>query len=65
MTPKTLHPRFHYGWIIAAVTFLTLLTSAGMRSTPGVLIIPLELETLLLSGVLILAALLVSLPPPL
>lgn len=37
-------PKFHYGWIIAAVTFLTLLTSAGMRSTPGVLIVPLEHE---------------------
>ncbi len=28
--------------IIAGVTFLTLLVSAGVRSTPGVLIIPLE-----------------------
>jgi sugar phosphate permease len=36
--------RFHYGWIIAAITFLTLLVSAGMRSTPGVLIVPLEHE---------------------
>jgi predicted MFS family arabinose efflux permease len=34
----------HYAWIIAAVTFLTLLTTAGIRSTPGVLIIPLEQE---------------------
>ncbi|MFC4766220.1 MFS transporter [Effusibacillus consociatus] len=29
-------------WIVAGVTFLTLLVSAGVRSTPGVLIIPLE-----------------------
>src|SRR3989441_6125286 len=36
--------RLHYGWIIAAVTFVTLLSAAGMRSTPGVLIIPLEKE---------------------
>jgi sugar phosphate permease len=34
----------HYGWIIAGVTFLTLLSAAGIRSTPGVLIIPLEKE---------------------
>lgn len=44
MLAKLLRPRFHYGWIIAAVTFLTLLASAGMRSTPGVLIVPLEHE---------------------
>ena len=36
--------RVHYGWIVAAVTFLTLLASAGIRSTPGVLIVPLEQE---------------------
>lgn len=36
--------RFYYGWIIAAVTFLVLLSAAGIRSTPGVLIIPLEKE---------------------
>lgn len=34
----------HYAWIIAAITFLTLMTAAGIRSTPGVLIIPLEQE---------------------
>ena len=36
--------RLHYGWIVAGVTFLTLLAAAGIRSTPGVLIIPLEKE---------------------
>src|SRR5712664_3512126 len=36
--------RLHYGWIIAAVTFVTLISAAGIRSTPGVLIIPLEKE---------------------
>ncbi len=36
--------KFHYGWIVAAVTFLSLLTAAGMRSTPGVLIVPFEHE---------------------
>lgn len=36
--------RLHYGWIIAAVTFVVLLSAAGIRSTPGVLMIPLEKE---------------------
>lgn len=34
----------HYSWIIAAVTFLALLIAAGIRSAPGVLIVPLEQE---------------------
>jgi MFS family permease len=34
----------HYGWVVVAAMFLTLLTSAGMRSMPGVLIMPLEAE---------------------
>ncbi len=41
---KYLPQKFHYAWIIVAVTFLTLLTAAGIRSTPGVLIVPLEHE---------------------
>jgi sugar phosphate permease len=36
--------RYHYAWLVVAVTFLTLLTTAGIRSTPGILIIPLEHE---------------------
>src|SRR5438045_6908745 len=36
--------RVHYGWIVAAVTFFVLLAAAGIRSTPGVLIVPLEEE---------------------
>jgi sugar phosphate permease len=36
--------RWHYAWIVVAVTFLTLLTTAGIRSTPGILIVPLEHE---------------------
>ena len=40
------HPgkRPHYAWVVVAVTFLTLLTTAGIRSTPGILIVPLEHE---------------------
>src|SRR5213594_4605546 len=36
--------RVHYGWIVVAVTFVTLLAAAGIRSAPGVLMIPLERE---------------------
>ena len=36
--------RIHYSWIIAAVGFITPITSAGFRSTSGVLIVPLQDE---------------------
>jgi len=36
--------RLHYGWIVAALTFATLLVAAGIRSAPGVMMIPLEGE---------------------
>ena len=34
--------RFHPAWIAAAVTFVTLMATAGFRSAPSVLIVPLE-----------------------
>ncbi|QIR40707.1 MFS transporter [Tolypothrix sp. PCC 7910] len=34
----------HYGWFVAGLTFLALLVAAGIRSAPGVLIVPLEHE---------------------
>jgi sugar phosphate permease len=34
----------HYAWVVAAVTFLTLLVAAGIRASPGVLVVPLENE---------------------
>src|SRR5579859_182532 len=34
--------RFHYAWVVAAAIFLSLLVSAGVRSMPGVLLVPLE-----------------------
>ncbi len=34
----------HYAWIVAAVTFLALLVAAGIRASPGVLVVPLETE---------------------
>ena len=36
--------KFHYGWVVVGVTFLTLLVGAGVRSTPGVLMVPFEDE---------------------
>ena len=36
--------RVHYAWIVAAVGFVTLITTAGFRSTSGVLIVPLQDE---------------------
>lgn len=36
--------KLHYGWVVLAITFMVLLASAAMRSTPGVLIVPLETE---------------------
>lgn len=37
-------PRFHYGWVVAAVTFLTMLVTAGAVGAPGVFLLPLEQE---------------------
>lgn len=34
--------RFFYGWIVVGVTALTLVLSAGIRSAPGVLLLPLQ-----------------------
>lgn len=36
--------RYHYAWVVAGLTFLTLLATAGVRATPSVLIVPLERE---------------------
>lgn len=36
--------RLHYGWMVAAVTFFVMVVGAGVRATPGVLIVPLESE---------------------
>ena len=34
----------HYAWLIVIVTFVTLITTAGFRATPSVLIIPMQQE---------------------
>src|ERR1700730_1732500 len=36
--------RLHYGWVVAGVTFLTMLVTAGAVGAPGVLILPLQRE---------------------
>lgn len=36
--------KFHYAWVVVIVTFVALLTSAGVRTAPGVIIKPLEAE---------------------
>jgi sugar phosphate permease len=36
--------KLHYAWIVVGVTFVALMVSAGVRATPGVLIVPLEHE---------------------
>src|ERR1700754_3383482 len=36
--------KFHYGWVVAGVTFTVLLVTAGIRATPGLLMVPLETE---------------------
>jgi sugar phosphate permease len=37
-------PRLHYAWVVAGVTFVVGLLTAGVRAAPGVLIVPLEHE---------------------
>jgi sugar phosphate permease len=36
--------KLHYAWIVAGVTFVALMVSAGIRATPSVLLVPLEHE---------------------
>lgn len=40
----TLAKRFHYAWVVAAVTFIAIMGAAGFRATPSVLIVPLQHE---------------------
>jgi sugar phosphate permease len=41
---RSLPSKLHYAWVIVAVTFAVTVVTAGVRSTPGVLIVPLEEE---------------------
>ncbi|MGQ0601526.1 MAG: MFS transporter [Anaerolineales bacterium] len=42
--PITQSPNFHYAWVVALVTGLVLLATAGVRTAPQILIKPLEAE---------------------
>jgi predicted MFS family arabinose efflux permease len=44
MPPTFSTRKIHYGWIVVGATFLTLLLGAGVRSTPGLLMVPFETE---------------------
>lgn len=44
MIKQSASNRFFYGWIIVVVTALSLLISAGVRSAPGVMLHPIEME---------------------
>jgi predicted MFS family arabinose efflux permease len=43
-TTKPSQRNFHYAWVVAGVTFVTLLAAAGARATPGVTLLPLGNE---------------------
>jgi predicted MFS family arabinose efflux permease len=44
MHAATLSPTRRHAWTVAGVTFLALLVAAGLRATPGVLMVPLEVN---------------------
>jgi sugar phosphate permease len=44
MSEPTRRRPFHYAWVVAGLTFMTLLATAGVRATPSILIVPLERE---------------------
>lgn len=44
MTEEMARRSVHYAWVIASVTFVILLVTAGIRATPGVLMVALETE---------------------
>jgi MFS family permease len=44
MLKRSILKRLHYAWIVAGITFLTLIVTAAVRATPGILIVPREQE---------------------
>jgi predicted MFS family arabinose efflux permease len=42
LVARLLSGRMHYGWIAAGLAFLVLLSAAGVRATPSILIVPLQ-----------------------
>jgi hypothetical protein len=44
MTTRVTQLRLHYAWIVAGITFVTLIVTAVVRATPSILIVRLEQE---------------------
>ena len=44
ISPPLVASRLHYAWVIIAITFVVIVVTAGVRATPGVLIVPFENE---------------------
>src|ERR1700741_4743614 len=44
LAPALQRRNIHYGWVVTAVTFLTMLVTAGAVGAPGVFIVPLQQE---------------------
>jgi sugar phosphate permease len=44
LAPRLARLNIHYGWVVVAVTFLTMLSTAGAMGLPGALILPLNNE---------------------
>ncbi len=68
LAPFLARRAIHYGWVVAAVTFLTMLVTAGAVGAPGVLLLPLQREfgweTSQISGALAIRLLLFGLMGP-
>ena len=54
--PSTNSSRLYYGWVVVAITALALLISAGVRSAPGVFLVPVQEDTQWSIGVISFAA---------
>ncbi len=42
IAPSLARQRIHYGWVMVAITFLTMLATAASMGMPGVLLVPLQ-----------------------
>ena len=68
LAPMLARRGFHYGWLVAAATFLTMLSTAAAMGMPGVMLLPLRQEfgwsTSAISGALALRLLLFGMMAP-
>lgn len=44
IAPPLARRQIHYGWVMVAITFLTMLATASSMGMPGVLLVPLKVE---------------------